>query len=59
MLVQWFDVPEEEKPAEKDGREAANSDSSAKIQLESLDPYLECSGGDAIARQSAAISPDV
>ncbi|HSA86131.1 MAG TPA: hypothetical protein VLE46_08110 [Nitrospira sp.] len=28
MLVQWFDVPEEEKPAETERGEAADSDSS-------------------------------
>jgi hypothetical protein len=28
MLVQWFDVPEEEKPAEAERGEAADSDSS-------------------------------
>lgn len=33
MLVQWFDVPEEEKPAEnEEGGEAAGSDSSSTIQ---------------------------
>jgi|CXWL01.1.fsa_nt_gi hypothetical protein len=26
MLVQWFDVPEEEKPAKEEGGEAADSD---------------------------------
>src|SRR6185369_3904184 len=26
MLVSWFDVPEEEKPAEEEGGEAADSD---------------------------------
>lgn len=34
MLVQWFDVPEEEKPAEdKEGGEAADSGSSSTVQL--------------------------
>jgi len=28
MLVQWFDVPEEEKPAEQESGKAADSDSS-------------------------------
>ncbi len=33
MLVQWFDVPEEEKPAEeKDDSQPANSDSSPSIK---------------------------
>ena len=34
MLVQWFDMPEEEKPAEEEGGEAADStpDSSAKVE---------------------------
>lgn len=32
MLVQWFDVPEEEKPAEDEIGEAADSDSSATIK---------------------------
>lgn len=32
MLVQWFDVPEEEKPAEEEGGEAADSDSSSKVE---------------------------
>jgi len=32
MLVQWFDVPEEEKPEEKTVGDAAESDSSSKIQ---------------------------
>ncbi|HEY6084295.1 MAG TPA: hypothetical protein VIU63_02800 [Nitrospira sp.] len=31
MLVQWFDVPEEEKPAEEEG-EATESDSSSEIK---------------------------
>jgi hypothetical protein len=31
MLIQWFDVPEEEKPAEEGG-EAAKPDSSSAIQ---------------------------
>jgi hypothetical protein len=32
MLVQWFDVPEAEKPTEEAGDKAANSDSSSTIQ---------------------------
>jgi len=32
MLVQWFDVPEEEKPAEEEGGEAADSDSPSTIK---------------------------
>jgi hypothetical protein len=32
MLVQWFDVPEEEKLAEEEGGEAADSDSSSTIK---------------------------
>ena len=32
MLVQWFDVPEEEKPSEDEGTKAANSDSSQTVQ---------------------------
>jgi hypothetical protein len=33
MLVQWFDVPEEEKPAEREeGEKATESDSSSTIQ---------------------------
>lgn len=32
MLVQWFDVPEEERPAEEEGDEAEDSDSSSTIQ---------------------------
>ncbi len=32
MLVQWFDVPEEEKPAEEESGQAADSDSSPTIQ---------------------------
>jgi hypothetical protein len=37
MLVQWFDVPEEEKPAEReeDGETAASSDPSASITIKS------------------------
>jgi hypothetical protein len=31
MLVQWFDVPEEEKPADTDDSEPADSDSSPMI----------------------------
>jgi hypothetical protein len=31
MLVQWFDVPEEEKPAEEENGEAADSDPSSTI----------------------------
>ncbi len=33
MLVQWFDVPEEEKPAEEEGGKAADSDSTPTVQL--------------------------
>jgi hypothetical protein len=34
MLVQWFDVSEEEKPAEnEEGGKAADSDSSPTVQL--------------------------
>ncbi|UVT14732.1 MAG: hypothetical protein H8K04_12885 [Nitrospira sp.] len=32
MLVQWFDVPEEEKPAEEESGEAADSDSSPTLK---------------------------
>ena len=32
MLVQWFDMPEEEKPAEEQGGEAKESDSSPEIK---------------------------
>jgi hypothetical protein len=32
MLVQWFDVPEEEKPAEEKVDDTAESDSPSKIQ---------------------------
>jgi hypothetical protein len=32
MLVQWFDEPEEEKPAEEEGGEAADSDASSTIK---------------------------
>lgn len=32
MLVQWFDVPEEEKPAEAEGADASESDSSSEIK---------------------------
>jgi len=32
MLVQWFDVPEEEKPVEEDSGKEANSDSSPMVQ---------------------------
>lgn len=32
MLVQWFDVPEEEKPAEEDGNEDKKSDSLSEIK---------------------------
>jgi hypothetical protein len=33
MLVQWFDVPEEKKPAEEEGGEkAAEPDSSSEVQ---------------------------
>lgn len=31
MLVQWFDVPEEEKSAEEEGGEATASDSSSEV----------------------------
>lgn len=34
MLVQWFDVPEEEKPAEEEVDEPANSGSSSTIKSE-------------------------
>ena len=36
MLVQWFDVPEEEKPAEEEGGEAADSDPSPTDQSKSI-----------------------
>ena len=32
MLVQWFDVPEEEKPTEEESGKAAETDSSSTIQ---------------------------
>jgi hypothetical protein len=32
MLVQGFDVPEEEKPAEEEGGKAADSDSSPTVK---------------------------
>jgi hypothetical protein len=32
MLVQWFDVPEEEKPPEEEGGKASESDSSPAVQ---------------------------
>ncbi|MDK2744141.1 MAG: hypothetical protein H8K03_04980 [Nitrospira sp.] len=32
MLVQWFDVPEEEKPAEEESGEAADPDSSPTLK---------------------------
>ena len=32
MLVQWFDVPEEEKPAENENSEASESDSLSTIK---------------------------
>ena len=32
MLVQWFDVPEEEKPAEEESNQSENSDSSSTIK---------------------------
>ena len=32
MLVQWFDVPEEEKPASDEDSQSADSDSSSTIQ---------------------------
>jgi hypothetical protein len=35
MLVQWFDVPEEEKPAEEEGSEIIDSDSSSTIKAKS------------------------
>jgi hypothetical protein len=33
MLVQWFDAPEEEKPADEEGGKAADSDSTPTVQL--------------------------
>ncbi|MEC4889442.1 MAG: hypothetical protein RI101_05220 [Nitrospira sp.] len=35
MLVQWFDMPEEEKPAEEEGGEAADSASDSSTKVES------------------------
>jgi hypothetical protein len=32
MLVSWFDVPEEEKPVEKEGSPAPDSDSSPALK---------------------------
>lgn len=32
MLVQWFDVPEEEKPAEEEDSQQADSDSSSTVK---------------------------
>ncbi len=32
MLVQWFDVPEEEKPAEEEGGVTKDSNSSSEIK---------------------------
>jgi hypothetical protein len=32
MLVQWFDVPEEEKPAESEDSQATDSNPSSTIQ---------------------------
>jgi hypothetical protein len=32
MLVQWFDVPEEEKPTEEEGGESVDSDASPTIK---------------------------
>ena len=32
MLVQWFDVPEEEKPEEEEGDKASESDPSTPVQ---------------------------
>jgi hypothetical protein len=32
MLVQWFDVPEEEKPAEEENCQPENSDSSSAMK---------------------------
>ena len=32
MLVQWFDVPEEEKPAEEEDSQSAGSDPSSAIK---------------------------
>lgn len=32
MLVQWFDVPEEEKPADQEDGELASSDSSSTVK---------------------------
>jgi len=35
MLVQWFDVPEEEKPDEEESDKASESDPSTTVQLKS------------------------
>jgi hypothetical protein len=35
MLVQWFDVPEEEKPAEEENGQPENSDSSSTVKSKS------------------------
>jgi hypothetical protein len=32
MLVQWFDVPEEEKPAEEEDNQSSDSDSPVTIK---------------------------
>ena len=32
MLVQWFDMPEEEKPAEEENNQPENSDSTSTIK---------------------------
>lgn len=32
MLVQWFDLPEEEKPAEEENSQPEKSDSSSPIR---------------------------
>jgi hypothetical protein len=35
MLVSWFDVPEEEKPAEEEAAEATGSDPSSTVKVKS------------------------
>ncbi len=35
MLVQWFDMPEEEKPAEEESSESADSDPSPTVKAKS------------------------
>ena len=35
MVVSWFDVPEEEKPVEEEGGEAAESESTAEMKTKS------------------------